>query len=33
MHDAKVLQFAHAFEKATDYAQKIPPLFDDEAKS
>lgn len=30
MQDAKVLQFAHAFEKATPFFQKIPPLFDDE---
>ncbi len=27
MQDAKVLQFAHAFEKATDFSQKIPTLF------
>lgn len=32
MHDADVLQFAHAFEKATGFSQKIPPLFDDEVK-
>lgn len=30
MHDAKVMQFAHAFEKATGYSHKIPPLFDKE---
>jgi len=27
MQDATVLQFAHAFEKMTDFHQKIPPLF------
>ncbi len=32
LHDAKVFQFAHAFEKATAYNQKIPPLFDHEVK-
>lgn len=32
LHDAKVLQFAHAYEKVTNYSQKIPPLFDDEVK-
>ena len=30
MHDAKVFQFAHAFEKAAAHNQKIPPLFDAE---
>lgn len=29
MHDAQVLQCAHAFEKATGLSQKIPPLFED----
>ncbi len=29
MHDAKVLSFAHAFEKATTYHKSIPPLFDE----
>jgi aspartyl-tRNA(Asn)/glutamyl-tRNA(Gln) amidotransferase subunit A len=28
MHDARVLQFAHAFEKATNFSQHIPPLFE-----
>jgi aspartyl-tRNA(Asn)/glutamyl-tRNA(Gln) amidotransferase subunit A len=28
-HDARVLQFAHAFEKAIPFSQKIPPLFED----
>ncbi|MBS0604295.1 MAG: Asp-tRNA(Asn)/Glu-tRNA(Gln) amidotransferase subunit GatA [Verrucomicrobia bacterium] len=32
MQDSKVFQFAHAFEKATGFTQKIPPLFDDEVK-
>ncbi len=30
MQDAKVLQFAHAFEKATGFSHQTPPLFDDE---
>jgi aspartyl-tRNA(Asn)/glutamyl-tRNA(Gln) amidotransferase subunit A len=30
LHDAKVLHFAHAFEKVSDYSQKVPRLFDDE---
>ena len=30
MQDAAVLQFAYAFEKATDFSKKIPPLFDEE---
>lgn len=30
MEDAKVLQFANAFEKATGYSHKIPPMFDSE---
>ncbi len=29
MQDSKVLMFAKAFENATDFSQKIPPLFDD----
>ncbi len=29
MHDAKVLQFALAFEKATGFTQKIPPHFNE----
>lgn len=29
MQDAKVLQFAHAFEKATSFHSRIPPLFDE----
>lgn len=29
MQDGNVLQFANAFEKATDFASKIPPLFED----
>ena len=33
LHDAEVFRFAHAFEKATHFSQKIPPLFDDEVKS
>ncbi|MBS0651151.1 MAG: Asp-tRNA(Asn)/Glu-tRNA(Gln) amidotransferase subunit GatA [Verrucomicrobia bacterium] len=33
MHDAQVLNFAHAFEQATNYHQSIPPLFDDEVES
>ncbi len=33
LHDAQVLQFAGAYEKATDYTQKIPPLFDKEVSS
>jgi aspartyl-tRNA(Asn)/glutamyl-tRNA(Gln) amidotransferase subunit A len=28
MQDAKVFQYARAFEKATDHSQKIPPLFE-----
>jgi aspartyl-tRNA(Asn)/glutamyl-tRNA(Gln) amidotransferase subunit A len=28
MHDGQVLQFAHAFEKATGFTQKIPPHFE-----
>jgi aspartyl-tRNA(Asn)/glutamyl-tRNA(Gln) amidotransferase subunit A len=30
MQDAKALQYAYAFEKATNYNQMIPPLFDAE---
>ena len=30
MHDAQVLRFAHAFEKACDFSKAIPPLFDEE---
>lgn len=29
MHDAQVLQFAHAFEKHKNFSHHIPPLFDD----
>jgi aspartyl-tRNA(Asn)/glutamyl-tRNA(Gln) amidotransferase subunit A len=29
LHDARVLQCAYAFEKATGLSQKIPPLFED----
>lgn len=29
LHDAQVLECAHAFEKATGVSQKIPPLFED----
>lgn len=32
MEDAKVMQFANAFEKATGYSHKIPPMFDSEVK-
>jgi aspartyl-tRNA(Asn)/glutamyl-tRNA(Gln) amidotransferase subunit A len=28
LHDAKVLQYAYAYEQATDFVKKIPPLFD-----
>lgn len=31
MHDAEVLAYAHAFEKAHPFSGKIPPLFDDNA--
>lgn len=31
MHDDKVLQFAHAFEQATDHHRLVPPLFEKEA--
>ena len=31
LQDAKVFQFAHAFEKATgNFGDKMPPLFEDE---
>lgn len=29
MHDAAVLSYAHAFEKAHNFSTKVPPLFDD----
>ncbi len=33
MQDLTLFQFAHAFEKSTDYTHKIPPLFDDEVNT